>query len=309
MNKKAQSGDHTEPWTVLRLIRWTTNYLTGKGVKKARLDSEVLLADVLGLTRVELYLNYDRPLTPSELAAFREHVRRRAAFEPVAYITGHKEFYSLEFKVNQQVLIPRPETELLVDQALTLAQTQRSGLKNPAADFLHVIDLGTGCGAIAIALAGNLSQTILWALDLSESALEVARMNAEKHSVNERITFIKGDLLEPLKEQVDYFDLIIANLPYVPRDFYNDMDPDVKDFEPRLALDGGKDGLDLIRGAIAQSHPLLRSHGALLLEIWPTHALRVREMGELHGYGQVSVLQDLTGRDRVAILMKSRPGG
>ncbi len=308
MNKKVQAGSQTEPWTVLRLIRWTTNYLAGKGVARARLDAELLLADLLGLTRVELYLNYDRPLLSPELAGFRERVRRRAMFEPVAYIIGRKEFYSLELKVNPQVLIPRPETELLVDQALQLAQARLSGPEKEVGP-LRIVDLGTGCGAIVIALACNLPQAEFWALDLSESALETAGVNAAAHGLTERITFIKGDLLSPLKDQAGFFHLIVANLPYVPRSAFNDMDPDVKDFEPRLALDGGEDGLDLIGEAIKQAHPLLRPQGALLLEIWPTHARRITEMGESGGYDQVSVFKDLSGRDRVAVLVKNRSGG
>jgi len=309
LKKQVQSSQRSESWTVLRLIRWTTKYLTEKGVKKARLDAEVLLADLLGLTRVDLYLNYDRPLIPSELAAFKERVRRRAVFEPVAYITGHKEFYSLDLKVTPEVLIPRPETEFLVEEALKIAQKRLTETEDSEMEPFRVVDLGTGSGAIAITLACHLQQAVIWALDISKSALNVARSNAEQHDLNARINFMQGDLLDPLKDQIDCFDLIAANLPYVPWSAFDGMDPDVKDFEPRLALDGGEDGLDLIKKAIAQAAPLLKSKGALLLEIWPTQVSRIREAGEAFGYGQVNVCKDLAGHYRLAILMKNNPGG
>ncbi|MBW2060007.1 MAG: peptide chain release factor N(5)-glutamine methyltransferase [Deltaproteobacteria bacterium] len=308
MSKQVPSGGHSEPWTVLRLIQWTTSYLTGKGVKRARFDAEVLLADLLELSRVKLYLNYDRPLNQPELKAFRERVRRRADFEPVAYITGHKEFYSLELKVDRGVLIPRPETELLVDETLKAAQNQLSDHEAEIGS-LHIVDLGTGCGAIALALASRLSQARIWAIDLSEKAVEIARANAKRHGLESRITFLQGDLLEPLRDRTDYFHLIAANLPYVPRIAFDDMAPDVKDFEPRLALNGGEDGLDLITKAVAQARALLRLQGALLLEIWHTHAPAVREMGRTCGYNQVRICKDLAGRDRVAVLIKNNPGG
>lgn len=286
----------SEPWTIIRLIRWTAEYLAGKGAEQARLDAEVLLADLLGLSRVQLYLNFDRPLEPPELAGFRERVRRRAAREPVAYITGRKEFYSLDLAVDRRVMIPRPETEHLVEEAVRLARSRW-----PESEELKIVDLGTGCGAVAVALASELGQARLWALDISEPALEVARANIEAHGLADRISLVQGDLLAPLSEQGP-FHLIAANLPYVPRPAWAELSVETRDYEPRTALDGGEDGLELIGRAAAQTRGLLGPGGALLLEIWPANAAAVQDLGLGLDYAEVRIVPDLAGWDRVAVL-------
>lgn len=290
-------------WTHLRLLRWTTGYLTGKGIERARLDAEVMLADLLGMERVGLYLNFDRPLQKDELAAFRERVRRRAAREPVAYIVGRREFYGLDLAVDPRVLVPRPETELLVDLAL-------ARLKSRSAEAPHggegecLVDLGTGSGAIALALAHERLEARVWALDKSMEALEVARANALRLGLEARIAFHQGDLLAPLAGLGKTFDLIAANLPYVPRPAFADMPLDVKAFEPRRALDGGEDGLGLIRPAIHQALPLLSPGGAFILEIWPSQAEAVLTQARDEGYGPAGVHQDLAGHDRAVVLVR-----
>lgn len=295
----ADRAQDTTPsiWTVIRLIRWTAEYLAGKGVETPRLDAEVLLADLLGLSRVGLYLNFDRPLQPEELAGFRERVRRRASREPVAYIIGRKEFYSLDLEVGPSVLIPRPETELLVDEALRLANDRW-----PETTELRVADIGTGSGAVAVALASALNRAVVWAVDVSDTALEVARRNAARCGCAERIHFLRSDLFSLLPVQERGYHLITANLPYVPRAAFADMSPDVREFEPHLALDGGEDGLDLIRRAVAEARPRLESEGALLLEIWPDQAPLIRQLADWNGYHHVTILKDLADRDRVAVL-------
>ncbi|MDY6851038.1 MAG: peptide chain release factor N(5)-glutamine methyltransferase [Thermodesulfobacteriota bacterium] len=292
-----------EPWTIVRLLHWTTDYLSGKGVETPRLDTEVMLADLLGFSRVDLYLNYDRPLQSGELSGFRERVRRRANREPVAYITGRKEFYSLDLEVGPEVLIPRPETELLVEEAVRLVEERWSKCASP-----RLVDLGAGSGAVVLALALQLRRAELWALDISGRALDLARRNASRHGVEGRINFLQGDLLSPLAGGEENFHLIAANLPYVPRAAFADMAPEARDHEPRLSLDGGEDGLDLIRRAIAQARPLIKPGGALLLEVWPTHVDEIRGLGSRYGYARVRIIKDLAQRDRIAVLEAGEDG-
>ncbi|MEW5722217.1 MAG: peptide chain release factor N(5)-glutamine methyltransferase [Thermodesulfobacteriota bacterium] len=295
-------GGRAGTWTVLKILRWTTGYLESKGLDTPRLDAEVLLADLLGLSRVQLYLNFDRPLDAGEQVGFRERVRRRAAREPAAYIIGRREFYSLDFKVNPQVLIPRPETELLVDEALDLAHKRWPGRE------LVLADVGTGCGAVAVALAVRLPSARLYAVDASAPALTTARENAARHQAADRIFFAQGDLLAPLPADLS-FHLIAANLPYVPRSAFDRMSPEVRDYEPRLALDGGQDGLDLIRRLAAKARDRLRPQGAVLLEVWPDHAGPIRRLADELGYARVRIIPDLAGRDRVAVLeVEDQPG-
>ena len=285
------------------IIRTAAGYLAGKGVETPRLDAEVMLADLLGLSRVELYINFDRPLDAHELAGFRERVRRRAAREPVSYITGKKEFYSLEFAVGPEVLIPRPETELMVDEAAGLARNRW-----PDHERLLLMDLGAGCGAVAAALASQLENSVIRVIDVSGAALDTARANADRLGFSDRMIFMKGDLLGPVAGLGLRFHIIAANLPYVPRAAFADMSPEVREYEPRLALDGGQDGLDLIRRAVARARECLEPDGALLLEIWPTHAPEIRALGSKHGYPGVRIIKDLHGRDRVAVLDMKEAG-
>jgi release factor glutamine methyltransferase len=292
------------PWTVLRLLRWTTEYLAGKGIESPRLDAEILLADLLGLTRVGLYLNFDRPLDPEERAGFKERVRRRAAREPVAYILGRKEFHSLDFQVSPDVLIPRPETEHLVEETLALVRDRPAG---PEPYWLA--DVGTGSGAVAVTLARNLAQARVLAVDVSPAALDMARINARAHQVEDRIEFVQGDLLAPLLSRGPVFIAIAANLPYLSDDRFRDMAPEILRYEPRLALWGGIDGLDLIRRVVVQAPQALRPEGALLLEIDPAQAEAVRSLAGQAGFDRIRLAPDLAGRDRVAVLERNPSGG
>jgi release factor glutamine methyltransferase len=283
--------------TILDIIRLTTDYLSQKGVETPRLDAEVLLADLLGLNRVDLYVQYDRPMTPAEINDYRDRVRRRAAREPAAYIIGRREFYSLDIHVSPDVLIPRPETELLVDEALDAARKRHSSSDG----LLQIADIGTGSGAIALALASELgARARIHAVDISPAALDVARLNAERLRLSEKILFYEGDLTAPLTGL--RFQLILANLPYIPRDAFHAMVPEVSRYEPHLALDGGEDGLELIQRLVVDAAPLLEPDGALLLEIWPSHGPDLRKLGVEHGFDRVVIRTDFAGRDRVAVL-------
>lgn len=285
-----------ESWTILDTLRWTTGYLEGKGVPTPRLDAEVLLAWSLGVDRVRLYLDFERPLCPPELARYRELVRRRAKREPVAYIRGFKEFWSLEFDVTPAVLIPRPETEVLVEEALKLARALSP--KRPAA--LRVADVGTGSGAVAVVLARELNQPVL-ATDASPEALEVARRNAHKHKAE--VEFIRGDLLAPFADHS--LDLVVSNPPYVPRaEVLHPAVPELG-FEPRGALEGGEDGLDALRRLASDAPRVLASGGWLVLEVGAGQATDTARLLEAAGLRGVARVSDLAGIERV---VKGRRG-
>ncbi|MEN6441806.1 MAG: peptide chain release factor N(5)-glutamine methyltransferase [Syntrophobacter sp.] len=261
-----------EKWTILKVLQWTAGYFGGKGIEQPRADAEVLLAHLLGVERIQLYLNYDKPLAPEELARFREFVRRRAASEPTQYILGKQEFWSLEFEVTPDVLIPRPETEIIVEKVLELA-ADRSML---------VLDIGTGSGAIAVTLAHESPRMSLIASDRSLAALEVARRNAVRHSVAERVRFVQMDLMQALLPNRQ-FDFIVSNPPYIAESEFLDLAPEIANYEPHSALrGGGRQGLDLVRGILREFRDFLKPGGSLLIEI---------------GQGQAEILErELTSR-------------
>jgi release factor glutamine methyltransferase len=273
-----------------------------------RLDAELLLAHILGWDRARLLAEGRAPLNEAQQSAFRELVGRRAALEPVAYLTGHKEFYGLEFVVDQRVLVPRPETELLVDLALAIARRKtkdegrRTGIGHPSSFVfgrLSIADIGTGSGAIAVALAIYLPEARIVAIDISRDALEVARGNVERHGVAGRVRLIEGDLIEPLREPAD---MLISNPPYT---ILAEIDEGVRRHEPHRALDGGPDGLDIYRRLLAQAPSKLKPHGAMLLEIGATQGAAVVELARRHfPEALVSVHKDLAGLDRVVVLEK-----
>jgi len=295
-----------ETWTVLKIIQWTTEYLKGKGIENPRLDSEVLLANLLKLDRVGLYLNYDRPLSKEELSSFREIVKRRGAREPLQYITGHQEFWSLDFKVTPDVLIPRPETEILVEEALRAVRSQESGVWS-------ILDLCTGSGCIAISIAHELKEAVVYAVDASEAALSIARENSERHGVKDRVIFLSGDLYKALENRPPatdhrplFFDLIVSNPPYVKSSDIPNIQSEVRDFEPRMAVDGGPKGLDFYRRIVAGVGEYLATGGWLMMEVGEGQAEAVSEMIEDAGsFEAPSIVKDLAGIERV---VKARQG-
>ncbi|TLM67348.1 MAG: peptide chain release factor N(5)-glutamine methyltransferase [Deltaproteobacteria bacterium] len=274
-----------ESWTVLKLLRWTAEYFAGRGVDSPRLDAELLLADLLQLDRVGLYLNFERPLQADELGAFRERVRRRAGREPLAYILARTEFWSLPLKVTPAVLIPRPDTELLVEEAL----------KRPSGPA-RVLDVGTGSGALAIALAHERPAWRVTAVDLSPAALAVAAENARTNGVAERIDFAEADLAALPGGP---YELVVANPPYIPVADLAGLMPEVRDFEPRLALAGGVDGLDAYRALARQAGRLLTPGGWLLVEVGIDQAAAVRELFAAAGLAEIFTARDLAGIERV----------
>jgi len=245
-------------WTILKVLQWTTDYFRRHGIDQPRATAEILLASVLGMERLGLYLHFDQPLHDEELARFRALIRRRAAREPTQYLTGRQEFWSLTLEVTPAVLIPRPETELLVETALEFLADGR----------FSVLDLATGSGAIVIALARERPSWALTATDLSPAALAVAQRNARRHQVADHIALAAMDLFSGWSERAPGFDLIVTNPPYIGDDEFSGLQPEVGLFEPRGALlGGGRLGLDLIRKILAAAPRRLRPGGRLLLEI------------------------------------------
>ncbi len=256
------------PWTVGRLLTWTADFLKKKGAESARLDAEVLLAHVLDWPRVALYTHFEDEIGERPRSAFRELVRKRSEGAPVAYLVGRKEFFSIPLAVGPAVLIPRPDTETAVVEALE----QLKGREAPA-----VVDVGTGSGCIALAIAKNHKTARVFALDLSPEALAVARTNAETLGLADRVEFREGDLLAPVSVDGP-FDLIVSNPPYIPSEILPSLEPGVRDFEPRLALDGGPDGLRVVARLIAEAPGLLRPGGSLILEIGSAQEGPVRDL-------------------------------
>jgi len=286
-------------WTILKLLSWTREYFASRDIENPRADAEILLAHSLGLRRIDLYVQYDKPLTPEELARFRELVRRRVRREPVAYIIGEREFWSLELKVTPDVLIPRPETECLVEAALGFL---REGGGSQGA---RILDLGTGSGAIVLALAAERPHDTLVAVDRSPSTLAVARANAEAHKMTSRIRFLEGDWFGPLGREEEAFDLIASNPPYIRREELAHLQPEIRLFEPMGALDGGPDGTDCLTHIILAAHKHLRPSGCLLLEIGHDQNALLEEAASRAGcYGEPEFLKDYSGQDRVLKLVK-----
>ena len=263
----------------------------------ARLDAEVLLAHVLGTTRTYLIASLDEPLAQSAGERLAELVARRAALEPVAYLIGEREFYGLPLYVDRRVLVPRPETELLVDLALA------ASARLPSNQALAVADIGTGSGAIAIAVAANLPQAHVWAVDLSEAALEVARANVERHGLGDRITLLHGDGLWPLPGPVD---LLLSNPPYT---ILETIDENVRRYEPHLALDGGPGGLQVIRKLLATAPRYLKGR-SLLMEIgaWQGQAVKALAAASFPD-AAITIHRDLAGLDRVLEVERQAHGG
>jgi release factor glutamine methyltransferase len=246
-----------QTWTIGRLLDWTASFLKQKGSESPRLDTEVLLAHALNCRRIELYTRYEEIAAEEGRQRFRDLIRQRIEGCPVAYLVGRKEFFSLEFTVNRSVLIPRPDTECLVNECLRLAKE----MAEP-----QILDIGTGSGNIAIAVAHQVKKAQVTAVDLSVEALAVAASNAAKHGLSERIRFLHGDLFAPIREG-ERFDFVLSNPPYIAAEEMSKLPVGVRDHEPHLALDGGPGGFAVFGRLIDQARKYLKPDGYLLLEI------------------------------------------
>jgi release factor glutamine methyltransferase len=270
--------------TVLQVIKLSTEHLQKHNSDSARLDAEVLLAKALGLRRLDLYLQFDRELTEPELSAYRALVARRARGEPVAYLVGHKEFMALDFEVTPAVLVPNPDTEVLVQRAVALARE--------AARPFRVADIGTGSGCIAVAVAHYAPEVEVWATDISAEALEVAGRNVAKHGLDSRVHLACGDLIEPLEGA---FDLVCANLPYLPAT--SQLAPEVM-AQPRTALYAGQGGAELVTRLLAAAPSRLKPGGRVLAELDPSILAAVLEAAQ-RGFTGQRIHHDLGGHERV----------
>jgi len=281
-----------ETWTVNRLLAWTRDFFKKKGIEKPQLEAEILLAHAMNIQRIELYTAFESEPTEAQRTIFRDFVKRRGNGEPSAYLTGSREFYSLRFNVDRNVLIPRPETEDLVLQTLDTISTYAND------NAPVIVDVGTGSGIIAVTLAKNMPKHFtaakIIAIDISAEALAVARQNAETHGIADRIEFRQSDLLTQVSETVD---IVVSNPPYISQSEFEVLPVDVKDYEPKTALLAGATGTDVIERLIPQSATLLRSGGHLLCEVSPMIADTVAKL--MHGWDNVQILRDSSGRQRI----------
>lgn len=280
--------------TLLEVVRLAAGYLAGRGVERPRLDAELLIARALGVRRIDLYLQYDRPLTEAELAAVRELLRRRARGEPVAYLLGEREFFGRPFVVTPAVLVPRPETETLVEVVLEWARARRGRVR--------IADVGTGSGCLAVTLAAELPEATVVASDLSEEAVSVAAENASRHDVQARVEAVVGSWGEPLVGRGP-FDVVVSNPPYVATAEIADLPRDVRDFEPRLALDAGADGLVPYRALLPGIAPVLGTPALVAIEVDPRRAGQVAAMAAaVWPRARVITRRDLAGAERVVVV-------
>ncbi|MGI5832615.1 MAG: peptide chain release factor N(5)-glutamine methyltransferase [Thermoguttaceae bacterium] len=286
-----------EPWTTRRLLEWTSEYFKSRGFENPRLETELLLANALGTNRVGLYLRYDEIPDDVGRAAFRELVKRRAAGEPAAYLIGHKEFYSLDFEVNSDVLIPRPETETIVLEGVEFLRQRAQKTGDRSA---RILDIGTGSGALAVALAKNVSGAELTAVDISEPALGAAKRNAGKHGVAGRIDFRHSDLFSAIAPD-EKFTLIVSNPPYVSQSEYDALDKSVKNFEPKIALLSGKKGTEFVERILTAAPDHLEPGGLLMVEISPMIAEAIAEFIRGTPFDHFDIVNDYAGLKRVII--------
>ena len=283
-------------WTIARLLTWTTDFFREHGIENPRLDAEVLLGAVLGKDRMYLYVHFDEPLEPAELARFRSYVKERAAHVPLAYVLGRREFMGLDFRVTRDTLIPRPDTEILVQCAVDFLRARAAEGRND----LALADIGMGTGAIALSVLHYTEGTRADAVDISPAAAEVARENAERLNLTERIEIHEGDLTAPLAGRS--YDVILSNPPYIPTADIAGLMPEVRSYEPHLALDGGTDGLNIYRRLMADAPALLKEGGAIAVEVGIDEAAAVAALAMAHPrIVRTEILKDLAGIERVVV--------
>ncbi len=281
----------TESWTIGRVVRWAAEDFRGRGIENPRLEAELLLGHAIGLARMRIILESDRVLDSAELARFRDVVKRRRKGEPVAYIRGHKEFYGRPFRVDQRALIPRPDTEILVETAI-----RRSAGRSMSA---RVLDLCTGSGCVAITLAREWPTVRIDAVDLSPQAVALSRENSERIGTVFQIRWLTGDLFAPVDAEHDRYDLITANPPYIPAGEIGALQADIRDFEPRLALEGGVDGMAITRRIVAAAPSFLEPAGVLAVEIGAGQAEAVSKLFEEAGFVAIERTRDYGAHERV----------
>ncbi|UCE99622.1 MAG: peptide chain release factor N(5)-glutamine methyltransferase [Planctomycetota bacterium] len=286
-------------WTIQKLLNWISEDFESKGIDSARLSAELLLSYVLEMKRIELYTQFDRPVAKEQLDRLHDLVKRAEQGEPIAYLTGKTEFYTLELEITPDCLIPRPETELLVERAIEFLRG-RTGKQ-------IVCDLCTGCGCVAVAIAKNFCDVQIIATDISDGVLKTAAKNIEKHGLKDRVTLLCGDLFDPIVPQLGggKFDLIVCNPPYVSAAEFERLDKSVKDYEPKSALFAGADGLDFYRQICEKAEAFLKPDAALIMEISYSQGQGVRELLEQRvRFSEITIEKDFHDNDRIAIAKK-----
>lgn len=297
MHRQTKSGP--PEWTLIKLIQWATAYFDKHRIDSPRATAEILLAHAIGAKRIDLYLRYDQPLNSAELNRFKTLIKRRINREPVAYIVGHKEFWSIDLEVNRNVLIPRPETECLVERALeSLAADSDPGSKS-------ILELGTGSGAVILALASENSRHSYLGTDISSDAVEVARRNARRHGLGARIRFMVANWFAPLDAKAGTFDLIVSNPPYIRSGDLKRLKPEIHVHEPAEALDGAEDGLRCLRHIIQNAYLYLKPGGALLLEMGHDQQAPLKQIIDACGrYEDIRFHKDYSSHDRIVSMQK-----
>ena len=276
--------------TVLESIKLSTEYLQSKGIESPRINAELLLANILNCKRLDIYLKFDQPLKEDEIKIYREYIRRRGKFEPLQYIIGSVEFFGLEFKVNKSVLIPRPETEILVETVISSV---------PKEELVKILDIGTGSGNIAISLAKSLLNTKITAIDNSPEALGIAKENAKLNSVEERIEFVNESILMDNNYSTKKYDIIVSNPPYVPASEFQNLQPELKVYEPRIALTDENDGFSFFRIISSKSKSILKEKGKLFFEVGKDQFQKVEEILNENNFKNITVKKDYQNIERV----------
>jgi release factor glutamine methyltransferase len=300
---KAVSDQDSAAWTIARLLSWTSDYFNSHGIDSPRLTAELLLSHSLSIKRLDLYLQHDKPLSQEELACFKSLIKRRVDREPVAYITGTKGFWTLDLIVTPDVLIPRPDTECLVESAIQVLPITNEN--SP----LNILDLGTGSGAIILSIASERPCNRYFAVDISDKAVHIARKNRDSNNIKAPVSFILGQWFGPFaKRQI--FDLIVSNPPYIPSADIAHLEPEITRYEPMIALDGDTDGLSCIRSVLEEASFYLKDGGYLMMETGFDQKPAVTEIAEKCGcYEKIEYIRDGAGHDRVVKMRKRQPPG
>ena len=285
-------------WKLIDILNLSTGYLAEKQVDNPRLNAELLIGHILNKNRVQLYLNFEQPLTSQEVDRIRLYLKRRAQHEPIQYITGETEFYSLKFNVNHNTLIPRPETEILVEKIIEICN-----IKFPRQNKITMLDVGTGCGNIPICIAKYIKNAFIISIDIMPEILKVASENAKKHDVLNQIQFKKVNLFDVNLpgELVENFDIIVSNPPYISQDEMNDLPIEVKSFEPQIALYGGEDELSFYHRILQISHSILKVNGIIGFEMSYGKASQLKKLVRDHGFKDIKIINDLNKIERVII--------
>ena len=288
-------NERKDIWTISSLLNWTVNYFKTKGIESARLDAEILLADVLKQERIYLYVHFDEPMQKDELAKFREYVAKRAKHIPVAYIIGEREFMGLPFKVTSDTLIPRPDTEILVESAINNIDKEAN---------IDIVDIGTGSGAIILSLLHNLPKANGYSVDISAKAVKVAEENSKSLNLADRCKFFVGDLFAPFDDKKIAFDVIVSNPPYIPLKDIAGLESDVKDYEPLSALTDNGDGLSYYKRLLSEGKIYLKDGGFIGLEVGIYQADIVGQIALDNGWKNIQIIKDYAGIDRVVLAWK-----